>query len=152
MKTLFFIISLSLVSFTLFHSRGDCVDWLYAESNDDYTLYYDSSSIKIDKQKLFVEVWTKRVYTQKGKEDFLKDQNFLKRLKYNDLEYLLSLVLLDYKTWKWSITEIKYCSKAGDILFYDKRSPEWMDIKPLSAISRLMDTLRNTYKIYIDSP
>lgn len=152
-KIVFFVILVSLVSLTIHPSKGYCEDdWVYVESNETFTDYYNSSSIKIDKKNLTAEVWVKRVFTEKGKTEFLRNCNIIKKIKYNDIEYTLNLVLCDYKKWKWCITHLTYYSKSGNVLFDDKRPPNWMDIESTSIISALMDKLRKNYKIYIDSP
>lgn len=50
-KIVFFVILVSLVSLTIHPSKGYCEDdWVYVESNETFTDYYNSSSIKIDKK------------------------------------------------------------------------------------------------------
>ena len=129
---IFLVVSVCLVSITNFPSNGYSDDWVCVGINDNYSIYYNKSSIKIDKEKKTIEVWEKRVYTDKGKINLLNDIDSEKR-KYTDINYTLILFLLNYEKWINCITQITYYSKSGNILFDQKYPRDWFNIIPDST-------------------
>ena len=50
-KTICFVIMVSLISPATLPSNGYGDDWVYVDRDKESTQYYQSSSVKIDKQK-----------------------------------------------------------------------------------------------------
>ena len=46
--------------------NGYCDNWVLIKKNENISSYYNSSSIKIDKENKIVKVWVKDVYTKRG--------------------------------------------------------------------------------------
>ena len=128
----FLVVSVCLVSIITFPSNGYSDNWVYVGINDNFSVYYNKSSVKIDKDKKTIEVWEKRIYTDKGRKILLKDIDINKE-KYADINYTLILYLLDYKNWLNCITQITYYSKSGNILFDQKYPRDWFNIIPDST-------------------
>lgn len=143
-KIIFLEILVSLVFLTTLPSNGYCDDWVKTGGCKDFTLYYKSSPVKIDKENKIIKVWTKSVFTEKGKIDFKKIWvDILKKQALNDINYQLDLNLLDYKEWKFKITQTIYYSKSGDrLLAYEYQpneyQPEWINIIPDSVSDSLL--------------
>jgi hypothetical protein len=133
------VILISLLSLTAIPSTGYSDDWVYAGRTGLFTLYYNASSVKIDKQSKIIEVWTKRVFTDKGKIDILK--NFEKIKDYNDISYEYDLYLLNYKELKMNIKHITRYSQSDNILLDGDPTPIWRDIIPGSILEGLVNIL-----------
>lgn len=90
-------------------------------------MFYNKSTVKIDKQKKTIMVWEKRVYTEKGKIGILKyiESITKQKYKYNDFQYILLQSLLDYKQWKASTIHITGYSKSNNVLFNVDFPLEW---------------------------
>lgn len=128
----FLVIVFLLISLTTLSSIGYCGEWIYVGKTDMFTQYYRSSSIKIDKQNKIIKVWAKFEWTDKGKTDYLK---YVKdRKSFNDINHSLNLILMNYKDWRYSITNIVSYSKSGKVLEDIKLQPEWDDIIPDSLM------------------
>lgn len=147
-KTIFFVILVSLVSLTTLHLKGYCDEWVYVESYKNFTQYYNSSSVKIDKQNKIIKLWEKRVYTEKGKIDFFGTCDSNEKLKYTDIDHTLGLVLLDYKNWKYSINHIKYYAKSNNVVFDGERPTKWRDITPDSKDESCFNKILKDYNIH----
>jgi hypothetical protein len=142
----FLVILVSLISSTFFISNGYCDDdWVYVDSNIYYSMYYNSSSVKIDKQSNIIELLEKYVYTEKGKEDYFVKKNL--NPEYIYLNHSVTLTLLDYKEWKFSINHITYYSKSGNVLLDGERPPKWYVIKKGSEVDILLNKLLEKYNI-----
>lgn len=148
MKIIFYLVLVSLVSLTTLPLNGYCDDWVYVYSDKDFTQYYKSSSVKIDKQKKIIKVWVKYVYTFKGKKDLLNEiESIQVHRKLIDISYSLSLWLLDYKESKLSIAQRSHYSKTGDLLSMDDKSTEWINIIPDSKGDFIFNQILKDYNI-----
>ena len=96
------VILLFRVSLTAIPSKGYCDDWVYSNSWEDFTQYYNSSSIIIDKQDKIIKVWEKRVYTNKGKINLLSNCDRIEIPMYKNISYSLILNLIDYNNSKFT--------------------------------------------------
>lgn len=125
---IFFRISLlivaCLVSLSTLSSFGFCDDWVKIESNDKFTLYYNSLLINIDNNNKIIKVWVKYYYTEKGKLEKLKKYDHIKELvsvrnitdKIKDIEYYTILYLINYKELKYnSSNRLNYNNKDKPI-------------------------------------
>jgi hypothetical protein len=70
---IFLVICVSVVFLFILPLNGCCDDWVRVGINHNFSVYYNKSSVKIDKEKKTIEVWEKRVYTEKGRKILLKD-------------------------------------------------------------------------------
>jgi len=147
---IFFLILVSFVSLTTIPSIVYGSNWVFAGSNEDYTDYYNPSSIKIDKQNNIIKVWAKLIYTPKGKNDLLnrrKELN-LSNEKYMYLNYSLILYYFNYKEWKFSSNHVTVYSKSGGILGDGEFPYKWKDIPPDSVAEEMLNKILNEYNIH----
>jgi hypothetical protein len=147
LSRLFLIILLGLFSFTTQLSNAYCDDWVFVATNEDFAQYYDSSSVKIDKQNKTIEVWVKLLFTDKGKIDFLENKGSEGKQKYIDIDYQLKHYLLNYKELKSSILFISYYSESGKLLFHREYLPEWRNIIPDNYLDKLIHKLVKDYNL-----
>ena len=142
------VISMSLVFLTTIPSNGYCEDeWVCGYHYNNFIEYYNASSIKIDRKNHTIKVWVKRVFTENGKTDFLKDFDDNTKDIMKDINYILELNLLNYKDWKYSIIHMKFISKSGDVLLNSDLSPKLDNIIPNSKGERLFIEILKDYKI-----
>jgi hypothetical protein len=148
-KTIFLVMLVSLVSLTTLPSNGYCEDWVYGGSNKYCTLYYNSSSVKIDKQNKIIKVWVKFMYTEKGRILKLEGLNSIEKQIQIDMNHELWLFLLDYKQWKTTVTTITLYSKSGDVLRSGKGEgpTKWQDITPDTLEEAFFNQILKDYKI-----
>ena len=92
-------------------------DWVFVTGNDYENWYYKSNLIFVDKQTHIIKVWVKTVYSDKGKQDFLKTHN---DRKYNDINHSLSLVLINYQNMNYHEDNVVYYSNSGNIIGGDE--------------------------------
>lgn len=146
-KTIFFVILVSLVSLTTFPLNGYCDDWVLIKRNENISSYYNSSSIKIDKENKIIKVWVKDVYTEKGRINYLKDLGSIKQSYYKDIKVDLGLYLLNYKKWQYCTNYLKRYSKSGDVLFDNEYPIKWYNIDPDSDENLSFNKILQDYKI-----
>jgi hypothetical protein len=146
-KTIFLLILLSLVSVTTLPSNGCCDDWVYVGSNKACTLYYKSSTVKIDKQNKTIKFWVKNVWTEKGKIMVLENYDSTSKQKFADIKHDLALHLLDYKQWKSCTTHITVYSKSGNVILDEEYPSKWSDITPDTLEETLFNQILKDYKI-----
>jgi hypothetical protein len=146
-KTIFLVILVSLVSVTTLHSNGYCDDWVYVGSNKAFTLYYKSSTVKIDKQNNIIKLWVKNVYTEKGKIMLLDSHDSISKQKLADIKHDLLLYLLDYKQCKCCFTHITSYSKSGNVILDGEYPPKWSDITPDTLEETLFNQILQDYNI-----
>jgi hypothetical protein len=135
----------SLATFSLQGFCGD--DWVLISSNENINSYYNSSSIKIDKENKIIKVWVKDIYTEKGRIEYLKDLGSIKQKYYKDIKYDLVLLLLNYKEWKYSSNHLIRYSTASDVLFDYEYPLKWISIDPNSGEDLLFNNIIKDYKI-----
>jgi hypothetical protein len=147
-KTIIFVILVSLVSLSAFISNGYCDDdWVYVVSSKNLTKYYNSSSVKIDKQQNTIEVLIKNVYTETGKNKLLGEFDSIKRQKYIDINHDTALTILNYKDWKFTTTHLSFYSKSGKKLIEGISNLRNKDIIPNSLDDILFNKLLKDFNI-----
>lgn len=126
---LFLVILVSLVSLSTFSSKGYCDKWVKVGSYENFTQYYNSSTISIDKQDYTITVMVKRVRIDKGKIDILKDIEDIDKDKLKNFDYKIELYLFNYKDRKFYLNRKTYYTNSNNVL-YDKVSVtfDWYDI------------------------
>jgi hypothetical protein len=148
---LILVILVSLVSLFIFSFYGYCDDdWVYVDrvdSNEYFSLYYRKSSVKVNKQDKILKVWVKRVYTEKGRIDYLKNFTGIKNQKQLDMNHTLILYLLDYNDWKSIVTHKTVYSKSGKVLDDGGDKINWNDIQPNSVGDILFNKILKDYNI-----
>lgn len=147
-KAVFWVILISLVSLTALPLNGYCDEWVFVEKNEYGSHYYNPSSVKIDKQNNTIKVWSKSVYTEEGKSDFLDSFDSRHRQKYKDISQSLYLQLFDYNKMKDCVTRSIDYSKSGSVLS-DQTGPKpnWHPIFPGTTSSNLFNKLVKDYNI-----
>ena len=144
----FLLISTLMVSLLTLPLNGYCNDkWVRAANNDNNVIYYNPSSVKIDKQKKIINVSTKWVFTDKGKIGFSKIINDNDKQKLKDIDHSIILYLFNYKESKCNITGITEYTKSGKKLYSDESAHEWSDIPPNSVIDSLLNKILQKYNI-----
>jgi hypothetical protein len=137
------VIVVSLVSLTTLPLKGYCDDdWVFVYSNKDFTMYYNPSSVEIYKENKKIKVLEKKVFTEKGKIDYFP--------KYSDLNHTITLNILDYKEWNFSIIHFTYYSKEWNVLLDADRQREfreWVGIKHGSVYDILLNNIIKKYNI-----
>lgn len=140
------VIFMSMVSLIAFSSIVFGDEWVKIGSDEEFTQYYNKSSVKIGKQNKTIEVRLKLVFTDKGKSDFLV-KNSKSKIKYSDISFQSKEYLLNYKEWKYSMLFISYNSQSGKSLFHREYLPEWKDIISDTFLDKLTNHLVKDYKI-----
>ena len=141
------VILLFLVSLTTIPPKGYCDDWVYSNSWEDFTQYYNSSSIIIDKQDKIIKVWEKRIYTNKGRINLLNNCDRIEIPMYKKISYSLILNLIDYNNRKFTPIWIAHYSEFDQVLFSLKYKPEWNQIITDSIGDNIYTQLIKKYNI-----
>jgi hypothetical protein len=108
-KIVFSVILVSLFSLITLTANGYCDDWVCLGTNDNYSIYYNKTSLKINKEEKTIEAFLKRIYTEKGKNS-LKKANIDKNI-YDKINYVLILYLFNYDSSTFNINKISYYNK-----------------------------------------
>ena len=119
-------------------------DWVFITSNDEGNWYYKANLVNIDDHNHIITVWIKIVYTDIGKQDFIKTH---KEDKYKDIYRSLSLVLIDYQKMNYHEQKVVYYNKSGDILVSDELSWKGLDFIPQSVGDKLLIKILEDYDI-----
>jgi hypothetical protein len=146
-KTLFIWLLVGLVSLLNFPSNGYGDDWVLIKKDDKISKYYNASSIKIDKENRIINVWVKKIYSEKGRIDYLKDLGSIKQSYYKDIKIDLYLLLLNYQDLKFSQIYLKQYSKSGEELFDHEYPIKWYDIEKNSEVDLLTNMILSNFKI-----
>jgi hypothetical protein len=144
---LILVISVSLVSLITLPSLVQGDEWVKIGSSELLSQYYKPSSVEIDNTKKIIKVWVKDVYTDKGKNYFLRNYDDVKKQQYITFDSTLTFFLFNYKEWKYSIIHLIFYSKSGDILFDKEFLPKWNDIKSDTLQDKLFNKILQDYKI-----
>jgi hypothetical protein len=151
-KTIFSIILGCLVAVTTLCLNGYGDDWVKISRDAKCTIYYSSSSVKIDEQKQTLEVLIKRVYTEKGINEIFDQSSSSLKNKYSDINYHETLDILDYKEMKYCLLRQTYYSKSGNVLSNNKiASPKWYSIKPGGTGEFVYNKILKDYNIQANS-
>ena len=119
-------------------------DWVFITSNDEGNWYYKANLVNIDDQTHIITVWIKIVYTDKGKQEFIKTH---KEDKYKDIDRSLSLVLIDYQKMNYHEERVVYYTNSGDILGSDELSVKHLEFIPKSVGDKLLIKILEDYNI-----
>ena len=119
-------------------------DWVFITSNDEGNWYYKANLVNIDDHNHIITVWIKIVYTDIGKQDFIKTH---KEDKYKDIYRSLSLVLIDYQKMNYHEERVVYYTKSGDILGSDELSVKRREFIPKSVGDKLLIKILEDYNI-----
>jgi hypothetical protein len=142
-KTTFIVIVVSLISFTLFASITYGSNWVFVKTNDNFTIYYDSDSIKIDKNRNIISVKVVRVYSDNyisNLDNLFKNLKGVKTNKYTEVSHSLQSYLINYKELKYRVINMKHYSNSGKILSEGNSIP-WTNIKPDSEVDILANQI-----------
>ena len=146
-KTIFFVILVSFVSVTQLPFNGYCDEWVNVVSNEYESVYYNSSSVKIDKQNKIINVLLKTVFTDEGRINFLRRFSDFDKPKFSVIDHTLVFQLINYKELKYSMTKITFISLPDNVLLDTKPPLEWVNIKSDSTGDIVLKKILNEYNI-----
>jgi hypothetical protein len=129
-KTIIIILSVIvviLVGSVYFLTNTDREEWVFVLNTGDCNIYYNKDSISIDTQDYIIKVWVKLVYTDKVKQEFQKTHN---EEKYKDIDYMLAIILFNYKERNINEKKNIYFSKSNEVIKTDELSGKWEDLIP----------------------
>lgn len=142
------IVMCCVFTFTLL-GKGYCDDWVYVDKDKSQSNYYNKSNIIINKETKQIKVWTKGVYTNKGKKDFIKLRQFgvdVSRYKY--INHIIVLELYDYDNMRYKFLSVTLYSTSGVVLDNsEKRNVPWYPIKPGSSYDNILNKILSDYNI-----
>jgi hypothetical protein len=136
-----------MVSLITFSSIVWGDNWVKIGSDEVFTQYYNSSSVKIDKRKKTIEVLVKLAFTDKGKSDFLENKDSKSKQKYIDINYQLKHYLLNYNELKSQIIFVSFNTKTDKLLFHRAYLSEWKNIISDTFLDKLTNQLVKDYNI-----
>jgi hypothetical protein len=119
-------------------------DWVFITGNDEGNWYYKANLVNIDDHNHIITVWVKIVYTDMGKQKFIKTHN---ENKYKDIYRSLSLVLIDYQKMNYHEKKVIYYNNSGDILGSDELSVKSSKFLPKSVGDKLLIKILEDYNI-----
>jgi hypothetical protein len=119
-------------------------DWVFVLGNAKGDWYYKLNSINTDKQTHIMTVWVKIVYTDKGKQEFLKTH---KIDKYADIDRSLSLLIINIPKMKYYEDRVVYYSKSDNIIGSDELSIKRGEFIPKSVADKLLIKFIENYNI-----
>ena len=135
LSPVFLVILVSLVFITTFPIKGYCEgDWVLIRETELFSSYYNLPSVNIDTNNHIIKVWTKKIYTEKGKKDLLNKSNDNEKQKYNEINRIVRLFDIDYKERKFNVENLSIYSNSGIVLNYSSwnniEPNEWRNIEP----------------------
>jgi hypothetical protein len=143
---IFLVILVSLVSLTTFPSNGYGDDWVFIYNNDNFILFYNSSTIKIDNKHYIIKVWTKQQLTEKGRKEYIDSHKHFPNI--NDIKIILSLNYINYKDNKITINHLTYYSNSGRLLkYFTYQNDNWLDIIPDTFGDEILKKIIKDYSI-----
>jgi hypothetical protein len=143
----FLVVSFALVFLINTPAKVICGEkWVYIGKNVNNIIYYDPSSIKIDKGNETFKVLTKWEFTAEGRKGFSKNIND-KENKVIDISHSLIVYDFYYTKRAFNITKITEYSKSGAILYSKDSAQEWRDIPVESIINSLFNKIIEDYKL-----
>jgi hypothetical protein len=119
-------------------------DWIFITSSGEGNWYYKGNLVNIDNQTHIITVWIKIVYTDKGKEEFIKKH---KEVKYNDIDRSLCLLLINYQKMKYQEDMVIYYSNSGNILGSDELSVKHLEFISKYVGDKLLIKILEDYNI-----
>lgn len=112
-----------------FSIQGWGADWKQYALNDRIVFYYDAESITRPSREI-VRVWEKRIYTEKGIIDAVKELG----KKYKDMSFKRVLYEFHCADKKVNILSQVWYSKDGEVLNQDSYgTPHWQFVIPDSV-------------------
>ena len=75
LKTILFMIFINFYCLIIF-ANGESNNWVYLDSSDNTSTYYNLSSGKIDYENKTIYILTKKIFSEKGKKELI---NILKK-------------------------------------------------------------------------
>ena len=129
---IFFILSIPLA----YLSNGYCDDWMYIGRTDKDVVYYNESSIRINKRKKYIKVWLKFKRIDKGES-----------LESWERAYSDVLYHFDYNGWKYAITEYVYYNNSNEIIISGKYPINWQNLIPKNVPSDTLNVILHNYDI-----
>jgi hypothetical protein len=120
-SVIFIFISMGLVYLKNIHSITvvKINDWIPLASDADGNWFFKANQIYVDDQNHMIKVWVKIVYSDNGKQEFLKTHE---RDEYKDINHSLSMVSMNYRTGKYKEDRIINYSNSGDVIGRDELS------------------------------
>jgi hypothetical protein len=119
-------------------------DWVFITNNDEGNWYYKANLVNMDHEINIIAVWVKIVYTDRGKQEFLKTH---KEDQYNDIDRSLILVLINYLNNNYHEDRVVHYTKSGEILGSDKLSAKGLEFIPKSVGDNLLVKILADYNI-----
>jgi hypothetical protein len=119
-------------------------DWVFIASTDEGNWYYKANLVNIDYQSHIITVWLKIVYTEKGKQRFIKTH---REEKYNKIDRALSLLLVDYKKLIYQEERVVFYTNSGEILGSDELSLKRLEFIPKSVGDKSLFKIIKDYNI-----
>jgi hypothetical protein len=119
-------------------------DWVFIISNDEGNWYYKSNLVFIDDQSHTINVWVKIIYTDKGKQEFLKTHI---EDKYRDIDKSLSMVVINYQKLVYQENKVVYYSKSDNIIGSDESLLKINGFIPKSVSDELLVKILKDYDI-----
>ena len=119
-------------------------DWVFITSNDEGNWYYKANLVNIDDHNHIITVWVKIVYTDIGKQEFIKTH---KEDKYNDIDRSLSLLIINIPKMNYYEDRVVYYSKSDDIIGSDELSIKRGEFIPKSVADKLLINIIEDYNI-----
>jgi hypothetical protein len=126
-------------------------NWVRIDSNKDYSNYYDSSSINVDKNIKIIKIWVKEVFTAKGKSLILDKMRESSATigKMKTLKYSISYLSINYNENTYHLNEITYYAKPGEVLYnnvYSKKS-DWKNISSDKKFEFLLNKILQDFSL-----
>jgi hypothetical protein len=144
----FLVVSFFLVFLITTPSSLICGNkWVYIGKNVNNVVYYDPSSVKVDKRNETFIVLTKWAFTEKGRKAFSKNVKEKENNKLVDISHSLIIYEFHYIKRAFNITTITEYSKSDKILFSENATQEWRDIPVNSIINSLFNKIIEDYKL-----
>ena len=119
-------------------------DWVFITNTSEGNYYYKSNLVNVDDQTHIITVWVKNVYTDKGRQEFLKTH---KKGKYKDINRSLSRILINYEGKTYHEDVEIYYANSGNIISSDEASEHRNDLIPKSVGDKLLNKIFTDYNI-----
>jgi hypothetical protein len=123
-------------------------DWVFITSTEEGNYYYKANLVNVDDPTHSITVWIKTVYTDKGKQEFLRKH---KENKYKDITRSLSKVLINYKNMEYNESRAIYYSQSDNIIGSDDLSEKSDDVIPKSVGDKLLIKILAHLRLIFDS-
>lgn len=119
-------------------------DWVFVTANEEGSWYYKSNSMYIDDQSHSVTGWVKFIYTDQGKQAFLKTH---KDDKYRDIVRSLYMIEIDYQKLEFKEIRVVYYSNSDNIIGSEELPIKIDGLIPKSVGDKLLVKILKGYNI-----